>query len=159
MKTGGKQMKICPKCNLSYPDEANVCAQCGDTLTFIPNQFVQAQTNPFDHTAEYDPADISENKVTAMAPYLLGALGLIITFLAAGSSPYAGFHARQALKLELTSVLLGIVSLLLCWTIIVPILGAIAVAVVFVLRIICFFNVCSGKAKEVPIIRSFGFFR
>lgn len=112
-----------------------------------------------DHTADFDQEDISKNKVTAMAAYLLGTLGIIISLLAASDSPYASFHSRQALKLEIVAVLLGICSLVLCWTIVVPIAGFICMAIVFVVRIICFFQVCSGKAKDAAIIGSLPFLK
>ena len=56
-------------------------------------------------------------------------------------------------------VLLFICMGLLCWTIIVPIAAGIAYIVLAVVKIICFFQICSGKAKEPAIIRSFGFLK
>lgn len=37
----------------------------------VPNA---APGNITDHTAEFDPTDISDNKVLAMIPYLLGVI-------------------------------------------------------------------------------------
>ncbi len=115
--------------------------------------------DPYDHTAEFTEKDISENKVIAMLVYLLGTMGIIIALLGSQSSPYAAFHVRQALKFTVISVLMGIVTLLLFWTIIVPIAAGIAYLVLFVVKIMCFFSICKGKAKEPYIIRSFGFLR
>lgn len=115
--------------------------------------------NPSDHTAEFEPKDISDNKVVAMASYMLGTLGIIIALLAAPQSPFAGFHSRQALKLDILNILIGIASLVLCWTFIVPILGGISILVLLVVRIICFFNVCAGKAKAAPIVSSLPFLK
>lgn len=112
-----------------------------------------------DHTADFTQEDISKNKVTAMAAYLLGTLGIIISLLAASDSPYSSFHSRQALKLEIVTMLLGIISLVLCWTFIVPIAGVVCMIIVFVVRIICFFQVCAGKAKDAPIIGSLPFLK
>lgn len=117
----------------------------------------QPYVDPKDHTAEFDPKDISENKVMALTAYLLGTIGIIIALLAAKESPYAGFHVRQALKLTIVNMLLTIITLVLCWTIIVPFAGAVCAIIIFVVRIICFFQVCSGKAKEAAIVSSFGF--
>lgn len=125
----------------------------------MPPQPYPPMPSPSDHTAEFDPEDISQNKVTSMAPYVLGILGLILAFLAAPQSPYAAFHCRQALKIEIVSTLLLIVSGVLVWTFIVPILGMICVAILFVVRIICFFQVCAGKAKEAPIVGSLPFLK
>ena len=103
--------------------------------------------------------DISENKVFAMLVYLLGVMGVIIALLASSSSAYTKFHLRQALKFTVVEILTGIVSLLLVWTVIVPVLGGIFICVLEVIKIICFFQVCSGKAKEPAIIRSLNFLK
>lgn len=113
--------------------------------------------DPKDHTAQYSAEDVSEHKVFAMLPYLLGTVGIIIALLVAKDSPYIKFHVREALKLTVCSVLVGIITLVLCWTIIVPIAGGVCSIILLVVRIICFFQVCSGKAKEAAIISSFGF--
>ena len=109
-----------------------------------------------DHTAEFDPADISENKVFAMVPYLLGFIGIIIALIASHDSKYVGFHVRQALKLEITLVLSAFFS-------IIPFLGWLATgvcsAIILVLTIIAFFQVCSGKAKEPAIIKGLKFLK
>lgn len=115
--------------------------------------------DPADHTAEFDPEDISQNKVIAMAAYILGTIGIIIALLAAPQSKYAAFHSRQALKLDIVSTLLLIVSAVLAFTFIVPIAGAVCIAILFVVRIICFFQVCSGKAKDAAIIGKLPFLK
>ena len=91
--------------------------------------------------------------------YLLGSIGVIIALLAANKSDYAAFHVRQALKLTVVNVLLGIVAIVLAITIVVPIAAAICVGIVSVLRIIAFFQICCGKAKEPAIIRNLKFLR
>lgn len=113
--------------------------------------------DPKDHTAEFTPKDISDHKVFAMLPYLLGTLGIIVALLAAKDSNYIMFHVREALKITVCSILVGIVSALLCWTVIVPIAGAVCAIILLVVKIICFFQVCQGKAKEAAIVSSFGF--
>ena len=143
-------MKFCPNCHLTYDDTANVCGQCGGPLQVIPQQVPQAQPayDPTDHTAEFNPRDISDNKVFAMLPYLMSFIGVIIALLAAPSSPYTMFHVRQGLKISVTSILVTIVGA------IIPFLGWIAAGicalVILVVEIICFFRVCKGQAKEPP---------
>ena len=117
----------------------------------------QPYVDPKDHTAEYDPKDISDNKVMALTAYLLGTIGIIIALLAAKESPYTYFHVRQSLKITIVNLLVGIISMLLCWTIIVPVAGGVCVIILLVVRIISFFQVCFGKAKEAAIVSSFGF--
>lgn len=108
------------------------------------------------NTAEFDPKDISDNKVFAMICYLMGFIGIIVALLATNSSKYAMFHVRQALKIEVASILS-------IFVLIIPFLGWIAFpilqGIIWVIKIISFFQICSGKAKEPAIIRSFGFLR
>ena len=120
-------------------------------------QYAQAPVfDPYDHTAEYSPKDISDNKVIAILVYLMGTVGIIIALLASKESPYVAFHLRQGLKFLAVEVLVGIVSAVLFFTLIVPIAGGIFLVVLWVIKIICFFQICSGKAKEPAIIRSLG---
>ena len=155
-------MKFCPNCHLSYDDSANVCGQCGGPLQLIPQQFRQQPQivmDPTDHTAEFSPQDISDNKVFAMLPYLMSFIGVIIALLAAPSSPYTMFHVRQGLKILVTGILLGICATILAITIIVPIAAGICIIILFVIEIICFFRVCQGKAMEPPIVKNLSFLK
>lgn len=151
-------MAFCEKCGAQIPENGTFCAACGAPVaaqaqpTRIPEQ-------PADHTAEFDPEDVSQNKVIAMAAYILGTVGIIIALLAAPQSKYAAFHSRQALKFDIVSTLLLIVSAVLAFTFIVPIAGAVCIAILFVVRIICFFQVCSGKAKDAAIIGKLPFLK
>ena len=123
-------------------------------------QYAQAPVfDPYDHTAEYSPKDISDNKVIAILVYLMGTIGIIIALLASKESPYVAFHLRQGLKFLAVEVIVGIVSAVLFFTLIVPIAGGIFLIVLWVIKIICFFQICSGKAKEPAIIRSLGFLK
>ena len=94
-----------------------------------------------------------------MLCYLLGPVGAVIALLAASSSPYIAFHVRQSLKLTVVSILLGAVAAVLVWTIFIPILAGLAMLVLYIIQIICFFQVCSGKAIEPPIVRDLPFLR
>lgn len=108
-------MKVCPKCGAQMNDTDTVCAACGMRFeSGAPNggqqtnnwqQGAQQQNNwqqppyqfdPYDHTTEFDPKDISDNKVIAMLCYLLGTVGVIIALLGSNSSPYAGFHVSSS---------------------------------------------------------------
>lgn len=112
---------------------------------------------PYDHTSEFTAEDVRDNKVFCLIVYLIGIPGIIIAMLAANSSPFVGFHVRQALKITVVSTLTAIASVVLCWTIIIPIAGVVFIGVLSIIRIICFFRICSGKAIEAPIVRSIGF--
>ncbi|MGN0601908.1 MAG: zinc-ribbon domain-containing protein [Oscillospiraceae bacterium] len=146
----------------------NASFQNNGQPNFNPNQGMPNQPynqpnippyDPFDHTSEFDPKDISDNKVFAMLVYLMGSIGIIIALLASRNSKFVDFHLRQALKFLVVEILIGLITVVLCWTIIVPIAAGIMYVVLTILEIICFFQVCSGKAKEAPIIRSLKFLK
>ena len=149
-------MKICPNCNNQVQDNAIFCVNCG--TQFAP-QTTTMVYDSWDHTAEFDAKDISDNKVISMLVYLMGAIGIIIALLVGNSSKYASFHVRQALKFTVVEILSSLIAVVLCWTIIVPVAYAILMVTLFVIKIICFFQICSGKAKEPAIIRSLGFLK
>ncbi len=108
----------------------------------------------FDHTAEFDAKDISDNKVYALSAYLFSFIGIVFCLLLGKESPYAQFHAREALKLDVVTLVVYILSVFLCWTCIVPVAGLVLIIILFVVRIICFVQVCKGEAKEPWLIRS-----
>lgn len=127
--------------------------------TAAPNAAPVYASDPYDHTYEFDTKDISDNKVMVMALYLLGTIGILIALLAAPQSPYVNFHLKQVMKFTVTEILMAILCLLLCWTFIVPLACLIMFLVLGVVKIICFFQVCSGKAKEPAVIRSLSFLK
>ena len=145
-------MKNCSNCGTQCDDNAAFCSNCGHSL----GDNASTMNDPSDHTAEFDPADISENKVIAMAPYLMGWVGIIVALLAINNSKYVSFNVKQTLKLEICLVL----SAFLC---IVPFLGWVAFGVctiiILVLKIIGFVNVCKGKAQELPIVKDIAFLK
>lgn len=160
-------MKTCRQCGAQLADAAAFCPNCGTPCADAPmgqaqpqqQGYYQAMPNYYDHTAEFDQQDISQNKVMCMVVYLMGTLGIIIAMLASSSSPYVAFHVRQALKLTVVQHLMTLCTLFLFWTIIVPIAYAIMLIVLQVIRIICFFQICNGRAVEPAIVRSLGFLR
>ena len=145
-------MKNCSNCGTQCDDNAAFCSNCGHSL----GDNASTMNDPSDHTAEFDPADISENKVIAMAPYLMGWVGIIVALLAINNSKYVSFNVKQTLKLEICLVL----SAFLC---IVPFLGWVAFGVctiiILVLKIIGFVNVCKGKAHELTIVKDIAFLK
>lgn len=142
-------MAFCIKCGSEFPAETPLCPNCGEQMDAVaPDYF-----DEWDHTADFTPEDISEGKLLAMMSYLTGILGIVMTYLGAKDSPFAMFHAREALKINICIILVAIFTSLLFWTCIVPFAGAIAEIILWVLCIIGFFNVCNGKAVEIPILR------
>lgn len=177
-------MKKCPNCGNEVNEGATFCNVCGFNMATEQNvnnnnQFQQQGMNQqqwnmnqnqqnnygnytmdcYDHTMEFDGNDISDNKVIAMLVYLMGTVGIIIALIASSESNYVKFHVRQAMKFLVCKILIGIITVLLIWTFIVPILAGIALLVLQVVKIICFFQICSGKAVEPVIIRNLGFLK
>lgn len=170
-------MKTCPKCNTQLADDAMFCTNCG---TSFQNANPQPQQNAYqnnaqqnyaqpvapvvniyDHTAEFDPQDVHDNKIFAILCYIMGIVGVIVALLARNSvnSPYLSFHIKQALKITITTILVGVISGLLAWTCIVPIAGMVCIVILEVVSIICFFQTCSNKSVEAPIVRSLPFLK
>ena len=151
-------MKTCPNCQNQMNDAAMFCPNCGTQFGANPqaNPYQQAPNynqppygyapqpayDPFDHTAEFDAKDISDNKVISMLVYLMGPIGILIA---------------QSLKFTVVEILVGILSGALAFTFIVPIAGAIFLVILTVIKFSCFFQICSGKAKEPAIIRNMKF--
>lgn len=170
-------MKTCPKCNTQLADDAMFCTNCGTSFqnanpqpqqNAYQNNAQQTYAQPvapvvdiYDHTAEFDPQDVHDNKIFAILCYIMGIVGVIVALLARSSvnSPYLSFHIKQALKISITTVLLGFISVLLCWTCIVPIAGWVCIVILEVVSIICFFQTCFNKSVEAPIVRSLPFLK
>ncbi len=152
-------MKFCPNCGSPVEEGAATCSNCGNPLTLQTEPAPAPYVDPMDHTGEFDAADVSDNKVIAMLPYILGVVGLIIALLARTDSPYANFHVRQYLKICVCEAIIAICSAVLCWTLIVPLAGGICVIILLVVRVICFFQICKGQAKEPAIVGKLGFLK
>lgn len=170
-------MKTCPKCNTQLADYAMFCTNCG---TSFQNANPQPQQNAYqnnaqqnyaqpvapvvdiyDHTAEFDPQDVHDNKIFALLCYIMSVVGVIVALLARNSvnSPYLAFHIKQALKITITEMVVSVLSVILCWTCIVPIAGSICAVILAVIQIICFVQTCSNKSVEAPIVRSLTFLK
>ena len=126
------------------------------------NRQTANQNKNTDYSSSFSQKDISENKVAAMAAYLLGPIGIIIALLIARDSAYTAFHVHQALKLTVSSVALEIIAAILALFGMIPLVGIIFKLVlvivgivwfgVLVLRLIAIAQVCDGEAREPAII-------
>ena len=151
-------MKTCNNCGAQVEDVAKFCPECGFKFGAIAEPRA-AVTDIYDHTSEFSPEDIANNKLYAILMYCVSLMGIIIGLLAAGDSPYVRFHVKQSLKLFICEVLLGLITGALFWTVIVGIVGGIAIVVLAVVDIICLVNACKGLAKEPPIVCKIGFLK
>ena len=111
--------------------------------------------DPSDHTAEFDPRDIADNKLFAVLPYFVFLYGIIIALLCKDSA-FTRFHAKNAIRLKIAGFLALIPA-------IIPILGwfvsAILALILIVINIIAIVQCFQGKAKDLPIVSNIGFLR
>ena len=154
-------MKTCPNCGALIDENVKFCPTCGTPAAAETSvrSYAPATGDPYDHTPEFDPRDISDNKLYGILVYAASLLGIIVALLAVPRSPYVSFHIRQSLKLLICCVIVGFVTAVLCWTIIVPFAGGIAMIILLVVYVICFVRACKGRAVEAPIVRGINFLK
>ncbi len=160
-------MTFCGKCGNKLEEGTMRCPSCGASVEMPKEERggqsdftskIGALNETADTTAEFDAADINQNKGMAILAYL-GILVLIPIFAANGSK-FARYHANQGLVLLITEVLYGIaygilsaIIMLISWRLafLVSLIGLVGI-VFLVLLIIGIMNAANGKAKELPII-------
>lgn len=182
-------MKTCPNCRNPVNDESVYCPVCGTTIGagahFMPQQtssptadhesfHTHPQVNepaipyvdPYDHTADFDAADISGNKIFALAMYLLGPLGILIALLGVKDSNYVTFHVHQALKLYVAEIL-GFIALsvtaFLMWTLRLRVLMLFVITAALiglvVLHLLCILQIIKNRVTEVYLVRNLQFLK
>ena len=148
-------MKICPNCGAQLDDSTTFCTSCGAAL----ETDVVSDPQPVERAEEPAEDDIAKNKLFGIIVYVASVLGIIVALLGAPDSPFVRFHVRQALKLTICEAIVAVASVLLCWTVIVPVAGAIAGIILLVVTVICFINACKGRMEEPPIVKNIGFLK
>ncbi len=177
-------MAFCSNCGKELKENDRFCPFCGkavesqNTNTYSApkgggfsdkfDEYASAE----DKTFEFDPMDISDNKVFALLSYI-GIL-VLVPLIAAPKSKFARFHANQGLVLligevaygTVRGVLLGVLKLLRQITIfggalfgpvywVVNILTGVLSLAFLVFAIVGIINAAQGKAKELPVISKF----
>ena len=169
-------MAFCGKCGTKVEDGVKFCPGCGapmeaSTQQAQPNTQTNSQTDysakisalneTADTTADFDKADIEQNKVMGVLAYLSWLV--LIPIFAAKGSKFARFLANQGLVLAITEIawwiVQGILSSVLysiSWRLgfISTILGLVNI-VFLVLLVIGIMNAANGRAKELPVIGKF----
>ena len=174
-------MLLCEKCGTKVDEGTKFCPSCGNPME-DPALEQQAQTqqntaqtdfsakfanlnNTTDTTAEFDQADITNNKAMGILAYL-GPLVFIPMFAAKGSK-FARFHANQGLTLFIACGAWSIVYSILNWIILAiswrlyfisSIIGLCSL-VFLVLAVLGIVNAANGRAKELPVIGKFKFLK
>ena len=112
--------------------------------------------DPKDHTSEFDPKDIADNKLFAILPYLFSCIAGIIVGIYVKDSEFVKFHIKNSIRIDITVLLLLVICIVPFIGWVVAILGIIVVSVIDIIAIVWAFQ---GKAKELPIISSIGFLK
>jgi uncharacterized membrane protein len=191
-------MAFCSKCGTQVAEGVKFCPSCGNNVAGTSDTqqagYTQANNqtnnqannqgnyghqgfgstgpafmNTADTTAQYNPADIADNKVLAILSYI-GLLWLI-PFFAGKHSPFTKFHVKQAFIVVCAQVgwsILGTILRLvirikvdLLWSyyyetpaIVTIIVGLVHICI-WAVAILGIVNAAQGKAKELPIIGKF----
>lgn len=139
-------MQYCRQCGKPMEDGARFCTACGaKNEPTVHDMFGKVADTP-DSTAQFDPADVQQNKVMAVLSYF--GLLVLVPIFAAKDSRFARFHANQGLILFLASVLVEILSGIVSeW------IGVLAL-LILALRVVGIVWAAQGKAKALPLIGS-----
>ena len=169
-------MAYCVNCGNNVEEGVKFCPSCGTPMEAPAAEQQASQTdgqndltaklsalnNTADTTADFDKADIEQNKVMGILAYLSWLV--LIPIFAAKDSKFARYHANQGLVLAITEVAWWIVTAILnailyaiSWRlgVLVGTLLGLVNLVFLVLLVLGIVNAANGKAKELPVIGKF----
>ena len=132
-------MKYCPHCGAEIADDVRFCPTCGKETVVVVN----------DAEPQFDPQDVADNKMLAMLGYF--SMG-VLPMLGCRNSAFAMHHVNQALWIFIGSMLCSLAAGILAFTVIIPILGGIALIVLFVFEIMGIVRALKGSGKPLPFI-------
>ncbi len=114
-----------------------------------------------DRTAEFDPADIQENKAMGILAYI-GPL-VFIPMFAAKNSKFAQFNSEAGIMLFIAEGILSVLRFVFAF---IPVLGTIMgillgllITGIGVLQILGIVFCAQSKAKELPVVNQFKFIK
>ena len=110
-------------------------------------------TKMTDHTSEFDPNDIQNNKTMGILAYI--SFLVLVPIFSAKDSKWARFHANQGLVLLIAEGVAAILSFLgiipyVGWLFSIP--GWILYVVCVVFSVLGIVNAAKGQAKDLPLI-------
>lgn len=107
----------------------------------------------YDKTELFEETDVNEHRFFAILIYLTGVVGIILALLKDKNSPYLKFHIQEGIKIVTLDALVLILSAILSWTVIVPILGIMTLLTSTVIKLTSTFWTYKGLTKNAIIIR------
>lgn len=107
----------------------------------------------YDKTELFEESDVKEHRFFAILIYLTGVIGIALALLKDKSSPYLSFHIQEGIKIVAADALILILSAILSWTVIVPLLGTAAIIASAVIKLTSAFWTYKGLTKNAVIIR------
>ena len=134
-------MKFCPHCGAEIADDVRFCPTCGKETVVVVKE-----ADP-----EFDAQDIADNRMLAMLGYL--TMG-ILPMIGCRNSAFAMHHVNQALWIYIGAMLCSLASGILAFTVIIPILGGIALIVLLVFEIMGIVRALKGSGKYLPFIKN-----
>lgn len=171
-------MPFCTKCGSQVEEGQNFCSNCGcpiggyqaqanagaqhsasggNSFADGVNGFINDIENTDDHSADYNPADISANRGVAVLAYI-GIL-VIVPLIIGKDSPFARFHSNQGLVLLILEIICGIIGGVITGVFSVIHLGFIGSIITLIINVCLFALIiigivyaAQGKAKELPLI-------
>lgn len=154
-------MAYCRNCGAEIDENVKFCPACGKPTgveTKSAEDKFKEITNTKDHTNEYTPEDIEQNKIISLFSYL-GILILVPVF-GAKDSPYARYHINQGLALLILEVAFNFVFGILDFALanitffgpLIAVLSSVGNIAILALLILGIYNAVTGKAKDLPLI-------
>lgn len=160
-------MAFCKKCGAALEDGAGFCPACGTKQDETAQQpqnntndgvqkFIDSLQDTPDYTSEYTSEDIEANKVFGIISYIY--IGWIISLIVAKDSKFARFHVNQGVILGIAELLFTIFAGVFGFWLL-RILFSLVDLACFALTIIGIINAANGRAKELPYIGKYRFFK
>lgn len=148
-------MNYCGKCGNLLTENEKYCPSCGARVQDSEQSFDSAAdaSDKREHTAEFDPQDMAENKYLAAICYL-GILFMLIAVLVKPNSKFVKFHANQSLLVQLAAAALSVAAAVPIAGLIVLVLSPFAAIALFVFAIMGAVWALQSRARELPIFGS-----
>lgn len=114
----------------------------------------RTEKNIWDKTDLFSEEEVKKYRLTAVLIYLLGIFGIILALVTDKESDYLKFHVNEGLKIAVVTAALALISVLLSFTFIVPVLSGMGLIICTVINLISAYKTLNGKSENAVIIRN-----